>query len=260
MSLFEELIEDKEFNKKILKSFKGKDTLCNKIFDRIGEDYKLKEDIRKGILKIVEQYLDFIDIDFFVHDVLFTGSLANYNWSEFSDVDIHILIDKDEFDESETKDSVVFHKIIDDFFDSKEKVWKSKQDIKIKGFEVEMYVQDIHQEHISSGVYSVLNNKWVVVPEKMDPKIDDSKILQKGDEYEKQIDDLVSKFNSNKDVSKETKNLYKKIKSFRQSGLETGGEYSYENLTFKLLRRNGYIGKILDLKSDIINKKLSLTQ
>jgi len=224
MSLFEELIEDKEFNKKILKSFKGKDTLCNKIFDRIGEDYKLKEDIRKG------------------------------------DVDIHILIDKDEFDESETKDSVVFHKIIDDFFDSKEKVWKSKQDIKIKGFEVEMYVQDIHQEHISSGVYSVLNNKWVVVPEKMDPKIDDSKILQKGDEYEKQIDDLVSKFNSNKDVSKETKNLYKKIKSFRQSGLEKGGEYSYENLTFKLLRRNGYIGKILDLKSDIINKKLSLTQ
>ena len=54
--------------------------------------------------------------------------------------------------------------------------------------------------------------------------------------------------------------LRKKIKEFRQSGLESGGEYSYENLTFKLLRRNGYIEKLLKLKTDIINKKLSLTQ
>ena len=54
--------------------------------------------------------------------------------------------------------------------------------------------------------------------------------------------------------------LYKKIKTFRQSGLESGGEYSYENLTFKLLRRNGYIEKLLKLKTDILNKKLSITQ
>jgi len=260
MSLFEDLIEDKEFDKKILKSFKGKNTLCTQIFDRVGEEYKLKEEIRNRILEIVEQYLDFIDIEFFIHDVLFTGSLANYNWSEFSDVDIHILIDKNEFDQSETKNSVVLNKIIDEFFDAKEKVWKSKQNIKIKGFEVEMYVQDIDQEHISSGVYSVLNNKWVITPEKMNPRIDDNKILQKGEEYAKQIDDLVSEFNSNKDVSKETKELYKKIKTFRKSGLEKGGEYSYENLTFKLLRRNGYIGKVLDLKNDITDKKLSITQ
>ena len=54
--------------------------------------------------------------------------------------------------------------------------------------------------------------------------------------------------------------MRKKLKSFRQSGLDVGGEYSYENLTFKLLRRNGYIHKLLDLKTKLTDKKLSVTQ
>lgn len=260
MSLFEELIEDRQGDEKIVKSFKPKDSLSDQIFEGSEGEFSMREDIRKGILEIAKQYLDFIDIDFFVHDILFTGSLANYNWSEYSDVDIHILIDMDEFDGDESKDSTILHKIVTDFFDAKEKVWKTKQNIKIKGFEVELYVQDLHQEHISSGVYSVLNNKWIVTPEKTNPNIDDAKILQKSEEYAKKIDDLVSKFNSNKDISKETSDLYKKIKTFRQSGLESGGEYSYENLTFKLLRRNGYIEKLLKLKTNITDKKLSITQ
>jgi hypothetical protein len=260
MSLFEELIEDRGEDEKIVGSFKPKDSLSDQIFEVSDDDFLMREDIRKGILEITNQYLDFIDVDFFVHDILFTGSLANYNWSEYSDVDIHILIDMSEFDEGGNKDSNVVHKIVTDFFDAKEKVWKTKHDIKIKGFEVELYVQDINQEHISSGVYSVLNNEWVVTPEKTNPKIDDDKILQKGEECAKKIDNLVSDFESNKDITNETKDLYKKIKTFRQSGLESGGEYSYENLTFKLLRRNGYIEKLLKLKTDILNKKLSITQ
>lgn len=260
MSLFEELIEDKELDKKIIKSFRGKDILCPLIFEKNGEDYKLKKEIRDKLTEIGNSYLEFIDVDFFVHDMVFTGSLANYNWSEYSDVDIHIIIDMDEFDFGGEKDSEIFHKIVQEFFDAKEKVWKSKHDIKVKGFDAELYVQDINQEHISSGVYSILNDKWIVKPEPKFPNIDDKKILQKGEEYAKKIDDLIRKLKNGVDISEETKTLYKKIKTFRQSGLEKGGEYSYENLTFKLLRRNGYIEKILKLKTDILNKKLSLTQ
>ena len=84
-------------------------------------------------------------------------------------------------------------------------------------------------------------------------------ILEKGQEYAKKIDRLV-KMGKTKDVTSEIEGLRKKIKEFRQSGLESGGEYSYENLTFKLLRRNGYIEKLLKLKTDITDKKLSITQ
>jgi hypothetical protein len=185
--------------------------------------------------------------------------LANYNWSNFSDVDLHIIIDFDEIVDGES-DSESFKTIFKEFFDAKERVFNEKYNLKIKGYDVEIYVQDINQEHVSSGVYSVLNDEWLINPEKTNPKIDDNKILEKSEEYIKKIDDLISKFESNDDVTNETSNLYKKIKTFRQSGLESGGEYSYENLTFKLLRRNGYIGKLLKLKTDIVDKKLSITQ
>ena len=37
-----------------------------------------------------------------------------------------------------------------------------------------------------------------------------------------------------------------RLKDYRSAGLEREGEYSYENLVFKFLRRNGYIQKLFD--------------
>jgi hypothetical protein len=99
----------------------------------------------------------------------------------------------------------------------------------------------------------------VVEPKEESPNIDDRMILQKGEEYMRMIDNLIKNGNK-KDTLTKIESLRKKIKTFRQSGLEQGGEYSYENLTFKLLRRNGYIEKLLKLKTDITDKKLSITQ
>jgi predicted nucleotidyltransferase len=255
MSLFEELIEDKELDSKIIKSFKSKDTLSNQIFD--GD--RMNDDVRKKLLEISDNFIESLGVEFFIHDIVLTGSLANYNWSNFSDVDLHIIIDFDEIADGEDN-SESLKTIFKEFFDAKERVFNEKYNLKIKGYDVEIYVQDINQEHVSSGVYSALHNEWVIKPEKATPNIDDEKILQKGEEYAKKIDDLISKFKSNEDVTNKTNNLYKKIKTFRQSGLESGGEYSYENLTFKLLRRNGYIGKILKLRTALTDKKLSVAQ
>ncbi len=255
----DELEEDKELDKKIVKSFESKDHLCYDIFRRIGDGYEMKENIREKLLEIANNFIESIDIDFFIHDITLTGSLANFNWSEFSDVDLHILLDMDEFNEGKKTDSTIIHNIVKEFFNGKKNVWNKNHDIKIKGFDVELYVQDVDEEHVSSGVYSILHNKWVVKPEIKSPKIDKRKILEKGEEYAKQIEDLISN-TDDKDVVKKIDDLKNKIKKFRQSGLESGGEYSYENLTFKLLRRNGYIEKLLNLKSSAIDKKLSLPQ
>ena len=77
--------------------------------------------------------------------------------------------------------------------------------------------------------------------------------------YAKKIDKLISLASKGTDVLGKIDELRKKIKKFRQSGLDSGGEYSYENLTFKLLRRNGYIEKLMGIKTSIRNKKLSLS-
>lgn len=251
MSLFEELIEDRQEDEKIVKSFEPKDSLSNQIFDGIDGEFSMREDIRKSLLKISDEFIETLGIEFFIHDVVLTGSLANYNWSNFSDVDLHILID---FEESDYPID-----LLKEFFDAKKNVWNEKHDIKIKGYDVELYVQDVNEPHISSGVYSVLHNKWVVEPKKETPNIDDRMIIQKGEEFAKKIDNLL-KSPKNQNLLTKIEDLRKKIKDFRQSGLESGGEYSYENLTFKLLRRNGYIEKLLKLKTNITDKKLSITQ
>ena len=252
MSLFEELTEVTSTDKKIVKSFKTKDSLSSVIFDTSDGEFFMRDEIKKRLLEIADDFIEFLGIEFFIHDIILTGSLANYNWSNYSDVDLHILID---FKETDYKLD-----ILKEFFDSKKNLWNKNHNIKIKKYDVELYVQDVDEKHLSSGVYSVLHDKWLVEPEKSNPKIDDRKIIEKGDEYSTQIDDLISKSKGGEDVSEEIDELKDKIKRFRQCGLDDGGEYSYENLTFKLLRRNGYIEKLINLKSKVVDKKLSITQ
>jgi hypothetical protein len=158
MSLFEELVEDRVGDEKIIKSFEPKETLSDNIFDTSSKKMLIRDDIRKSLLKIADDFVDTLGIEFFIHDIVLTGSLANYNWSNFSDVDLHIVID--------FEDSKYGFDLLKEFFDAKERVWNKKHDVIIKGYDVELYVQDINQEHVSSGVYSVLNNKWVIKPER----------------------------------------------------------------------------------------------
>ena len=248
----------KKKDKQIVKSFETKETLSDQIFEEKKGHFVMRDEIKKRLLEVSNDFIESLGVEFFIHDVVLTGSLANYNWSQYSDVDLHILIDFDELDKDSKKDSIVLHSIMKEFFDAKKNVWNEKHEIKIKGYDVEIYVQDVNEEHISSGVYSILHNKWVLEPKKNKPNIDDRKILEKGEEFGKKIDRLIQ---TPKDITiDQLEDLRKKIKEFRQSGLESGGEYSYENLTFKLLRRNGYIQKLLRLKTQLTDKKLSITQ
>jgi hypothetical protein len=257
MTLIDELMEDKDGD--IIKSFIPKQILSNEIFDKKGDLYFLKEEIREKLLENTNEFLNFLGVNFFIYDIHFTGSLANYNWSKYSDLDIHIIVDLDEFSDG-TETSKVYSEIVREFFELKKKSYSQNNVIKIKGFDIEFYVQDMDEEGVSSGIYSILNNEWVIEPKQSEPKIDKKKILNKGEEFSKLIDELNDRASKGEDVMKQVNTLKDKIKKFRQCGLEKGGEYSYENLTFKLLRRNGYIERLMSIKSKVRTKKLSLPQ
>lgn len=251
-SLVDELSEDKEQDIDIVKSFYSKNELSSDIFTESNGSYVLIPSVREKLLEISDNFIEFLGVNFFIHDIVLTGSLANYNWSKFSDIDLHIIIDYEESGHNMS--------LLKEFFDAKKNMWNALHDIKIKGYEVEVYVQDISEKHISSGVYSVLNNIWIIEPQKDKKQIDDKKIIEKGEEYAKQIDDLIEKKKKDINIKSDVDEIKKKIKKFRQSGLENGGEYSYENLTFKLLRRNGYIKKLLELKKDVNDKMFSINE
>jgi hypothetical protein len=180
--------------------------------------------------------------------------LVGYNWSEFSDFDIHILYDSNEFE-----GEVELHK---ELFRLKKTVFNAAHDIRIKGFETELYAQDINEPEESAGSYSILNDEWIRIPEKNSFKIDKKILKQKAQQWMDIIDGVLENA-EDEDLETATKLIDKykeKIRKYRSCGLKKEGEFSYENLVFKYLRRSGYIGKLNDYKNTMIDKKLSLEQ
>jgi hypothetical protein len=141
-------------------------------------------------------------------------------------------------------------------------IFNDKHDITIKGYEVELYVQNETESHFSSGVYSVLFDEWANVPKKEDVTIDKELLKEKSKQWMNIIDNLLDSIQDEEtQVAKKMIQKYKdKIKKYRTCGLEKGGEYSPENLVFKILRRNGYIEKLYTKGNEIIDKKLSMNQ
>lgn len=245
--------ENKDPN--IIRSFKTKEVLCADIWDGVTGTPKMKKDVRKQLLEISDEFLDFLIIELDIADIIMTGSLSNYNWSDFSDVDLHVVLDFEGVGEN--------LELIKAFFDSKRINWNNSHDIKVKGFEVELYVQDEDEPHFASGVYSVLKDKWLVEPTSGGREPDEEKLMSKVIQWMKIIDEVIEKSEGTSDPSKiidDVNKVRKKLKRFRSTGLEEYGEYSYENLVFKYLRRNGYIGRLLDVKNQLTDKILSLDE
>tara|TARA_R110002012_G_scaffold99815_1_gene237932 strand:- start:1877 stop:2620 length:744 start_codon:yes stop_codon:yes gene_type:complete len=238
-------------NKNIISSFNVQDELNPNIWYYDGERYKMKPEIRISLLDIVKDYVGFVDVELDIDDVTLTGSLSNFNWSEFSDVDLHILMD---FKDSDP--------LLKKYLDSRRIIWNSLRDVTVKGFDVEVYVQDNSEAHFASGVYSVLYNEWIVEPQEEEVSIDSKKILSKAKNWMSQIDkfEVNSKREDPLTVLDSIQRFKDKIKKYRGSGLKDKGEYSYENLTFKFLRRNGYLKKLNDVRNSLIDKNLTLDE
>ena len=237
-------------DKNIISSFKVQKELNPDIWLMDDEGYKMRPEIRDSLLKIVEDYEEFVDIDLDIEDIVLTGSLSNFNWSEFSDVDLHILIDFEDPGESIEKK----------YLDSRRIIWNSLRDVNVKGFESEIYVQDSKEQHFASGMYSVMYNDWVVEPEDKEVILDSHKILSKSKQWMDMIDQIEDNMErtSPNELMHTVDDLKRRLKKYRGAGLADKGEYSYENLTFKFLRRNGYIGKLIGLKNKLIDKSLTL--
>ena len=243
-------------NSEILKSFETQKELNPKIWDKKGKKYVMDSQVREKLLEITNLFIDFLGVDILVTDIIMIGSLTNYNWSKFSDIDLHIVVNYSQFPEN-TKDLYV------EFFDLKKIIFNQKHNLKMFGYDVECFVQDENEVTFSSGVYSVLYDMWVNEPKKENMKdIDKDLIKEKAKQWMRIIDGVVD--NIKDETPDEIKTIVKtykeKLKKFRNCGLQKGGEMSLENLVFKLLRRNGYIEKLYNLPTEIIDKKLSMNQ
>jgi len=212
-------------------------------------NFELDERIKEKLLTIANEFYVSSKLEFPIKDITLTGSLANFNYNDHSDFDVHIII---EYPEGTEFDSLIATGI-----DSYRINWNLKHDIKIKGYDVELYVQDIAEEHLASGVYSLLTDKWLVKPIHNAPDVDEQEIDSRVKIYKSGINRLLEL--TEEDMTVELSNHYyktshemkKKIHGLRKIGLLTDkAEFSTGNLIFKQLRNSGHFGVLIE----IINK------
>ena len=212
---------------------------------KVWENSKLNPEIKEKLLQIGKDFYADTETDAPLKDILFVGSLANYNWSDTSDFDVHIVIDFKDVDGNV--------ELVEKLVNALKSKWNDEHDIHLKGHNVEVYIQDVTKENRSTGVYSLMQDKWLSEPQKENIEIDKEKIQEKYNDFVRKINSALKA----QDIEK-LKTIVKDVYDMRQSGLDKSGELSTENLVFKILRNRNYIEK---LKQEIINlydKKQSL--
>jgi len=238
--------------KDVLDSFDIQDTLVPEVWD----NNKLKPEVREKLLQIAQDFFDSLELPkgTKLKDIKLTGSLANYNWSKFSDFDLHLVLDFSEIDDDE--------EFVRNYFMAKKGIWNDAHDITIYNFPVEVYVENEGESHTASGLYSILNDEWIVVPKKKEVMIDKDDISTKAEDYITQLEQVQQLYNDGEyeEVINKVDKIKERLRDMRSSGLEKGGEYSVENLAFKVLRRSDIIGQLNDLKSNSYDTMMSLSE
>lgn len=251
----EERLNEVEASDISLKSFEIQDELNPKFWI----NNKLNSRIRLKLLDLADEFIDTLAVDWVKpEDIVLTGSIANYNWSKYSDVDVHILIDyKKVWKKTE---------FVQDYFDSKKELWTQEHgELRIYGFPVEMYVEDTNADNPSSGVYSLNENKWIKEPNDFqDAELNENYIKRTSAKIMTAIDDIEDKIKEEKDnhkletSSEKLKKLFDKLHKQRQESLDKHGEMGTYNIIWKVLRRSGYLDKIWDIINNVYNKVNSI--
>jgi hypothetical protein len=210
-------------------------------------DQQFDGSIREKLLQIAEEFYATFKLEIPISDIQLTGSLANYNWTPKSDLDVHVLIDFSKIN----PDLALVKKSLD----GQRFVWNLRHNIIIRGYDVELYLQDINEPHVASGLFSLLNNEWIRIPKYNPPQIDERDVQSKFDGIVNDIDQLNVQLLSSdptidpRELHNHSERVKSKIMKMRKEGLAERGEFSVENLVFKKLRNEGYIQNLIDLIS-----------
>ena len=232
---------------KELDSFKMSDAIAfhDQLNPKLFHGQHLRPDVDEQLEVIAQDFLSELGIrDLDVKDVTISGSNAAFSYTPNSDLDLHLLVDLSQY-----SDDAVYQEL----FQAKKNLYNDSHDITINGIPVELYIQDSNQPVVSLGEYSILQNKWLKIPSKRRSNLDQTATKQK---YEK-LAKLAEFALHTKDLSK-LKKVLETIKRYRQAGLDFGGEFGPENLAYKMLRSQGIITKLYDLRDKLHSQRLSI--
>jgi hypothetical protein len=208
----------------------------------LWDNNRLRTEVRFKLIKIAKHFAEYLNVPrLHLKDVTLSGSSAGYNYSSYSDIDLHLVVSKTDGN--------------DELFTAKKNLYNSEHNLAINNIPVELYVQPADQKHHSAGIYSVLDDQWLVEPVHEEPTINPKDIKAKARSYAGKINSAIRSKNLEK-----CRKAMDDLKRLRKAGLESNGEQSVENLAFKLLRARGQIDKLRKYITTLESAELSLRE
>ena len=209
----------------------------------LWQDQQLDDKVRYRLLLIARHFINFLKVpQLYLKDIILSGSNAAYGYSEYSDIDLHVLV----YIPPNRKE-------LKELYDAKKNQYNTEYNITIKNINVELYVQNVQDPFYSAGMYSILNNRWIKKPQHQYPSVSAKEIRNKAKTYSSKINAALR--SNDLELAKK---VFDELKQLRRAGLAKGGEESLENLTFKLLRNRGQIKKLRKYINKLTSNSLSL--
>lgn len=225
----------------LTENFEVHETLNPKLW---SSDNKLLDDVKVKIVEIIEQFTTTCELPLNIVDAQLVGSNASYNYTQYSDLDVHIICNFELLD--------IPKDILQLAYNAVKAKFNTDYDIKIRGIDVELYVEDIHSTAVSNGVYSLYEDRWLKFPKPLIniPQVDIES------EYQEWAIKFTNAINSNN--SDIILNTINDIYLIRKNSLAVEGEYGKGNQLFKELRNQGLLTAAKDAYKASRSKELTL--
>ena len=201
-------------------------TIQDELNPVLWSDNKLRPEIKEKIMELVNEFQSTLDIPLTILDINIVGSNASYNYTDKSDVDVHIVTNFEEYGYPQ--------EFVQAAMNSFKANFNNKYDVNYGGYNVEVYVEDVKSSPQSNGIYSVLNDMWIKEPQPLQPM---------EVELEPEYSDYVNRINQilTNGTEQDIVNIIDELYVLRRNSLVTDGEFGKGNLIFKTIEMMIYL-------------------
>lgn len=210
-----------------------------------NEDMTLQNGVADAINNVVNQFVEDLPVPIEILDIRIVGSNASYNYTDHSDIDVHIVVN--------TEVLPYEPKILKLLYNSARASFNKYYSIRIKGLPIELSIEDLNTNLTSNGIFSVTENKWLQLPHPITVKRVDMTTTESYRKLVKKIEDLLAE-----PTSQEIKEMIGKLYMIRKNSILTDGEFGKGNLLFKEIRNAGLLQELKAALYDILSKELTV--
>lgn len=208
------------------------------------EDNSLLPEVRESLFNVIEEFKKYCDIPLNIIDAFIVGSNASFNYTSYSDIDLHIIVNFELFNSSK--------EVLLALFNAEKSSFNKEYAIKIHDIDVELYVEDVNTSAVSNGIYSLFQDKWIKFPKKIEV-VKEVDIDEPSNKWSSYIESILDKDNIDL-IDNAINTLY----MIRKNSINVDGEYGAGNQLFKEIRNRGLLNKLKDKRVELLSKTLSL--